>query len=153
VVEPSGLLTEAHLCAAYKQLARTRSFIIPNISAEFGYHFPDRVPHKNVVWSLEVQRTGAATSNSYVVNINVVMADSHSNGRNRQEVSANGITVTVYYNRRRIQRCGYKAKTCISVPGKLAIPLSIDRPSSTSDKATIIVNIPTTAFAPVPALQ
>jgi hypothetical protein len=141
VVEPSGLFTDAQLAAAYKQAAHNHRFIFHELPLGRLFSFEDRVRHGSIVWHLSV-RVSWHDRKFYVkiaASKEVVMPP--------EAVSAEGVSVSIFRNRRCLVRYVASASTVVSVPGALCVPVP-DNYGRAKGEATIIVHVPATAFKP-----
>jgi hypothetical protein len=139
VVEPSGLFTDAQLGAAYKQAARNHRFIVPELRSRRLFSSDDRVRHGKIVWHLAVRRGW----NEEWVLVKVAALRKKDETRPKA-VSAEGVSVSFFHNRRCLLHYVAPAATSVSVPGELCVPVPVD--SAALVRATLIVHVPATAF-------
>ena len=131
--------TDAQLAAAYKQAAHNHRFIFHELPTGRLFSFEDRVRHGSIVWHLSV-RVSWFDHKFYIK-----VAASKKAVVPPKVVSAEGVSVSIFRNRRCLVRYVASASTVVLVPGALCIP-GPDNDGREKGQATIIVHVPATAF-------
>ncbi|ELR19149.1 BTB/POZ domain containing protein [Acanthamoeba castellanii str. Neff] len=141
VVEPSGLFTDAQLLAAYRHAALNHRYVIHDLWCGYSL-FNGQVEDGNIRWRLAVCRTPTSrTPTSWTVDfrIRTDRADPHST----DSLSAEGVTITIYCDRRCVKSFWAPATTVVTMPDRLSVPFTMQPHTG---RVTIFVHAPPTAF-------